>query len=68
MWLRGLQNICTTSFVYIYISCHYNRDIYIVYCIVLYINFMYNESRGNEARYLNMCGIVEFGDKKSFKP
>ncbi len=32
MWLESLYNICATSFVYIYISCHYNKYI----CIVLY--------------------------------
>ncbi len=30
MWLGDLHNMCATSFVYIYISCHYNKDICIV--------------------------------------
>ncbi len=33
----GLYNIYATSFVYIHISCHYNKDICIVfYCIALH--------------------------------
>ncbi len=33
VWLGDLHSICATSLVYIYVSCHYNKDI----CIVLYV-------------------------------
>ncbi len=33
-WLGGLHNIHTTSFEYIYISCHYNKGICTVLCCI----------------------------------
>ncbi len=74
MWLGGLHNICATSCVYIHISCHYNKDIYIVlYCIVLInqqitsvltvaiyrnVSFIINQSMNNKHTYYRKVGLL----------